>query len=96
MASGLKNVVNGTLRGVSTKYLQNYANWFRIKSQKLNATEVGQILANNKKAISAHVNREGVYKKFIENFSKRTYRCPVKRSFRSAFNDDAPELMAFI
>ena len=86
MASNLKSIINGTLKGVSTKYLQNYANWYRIRSEKMDEEEMGQILLQNKDVTSTHLNREGIYKRFIENFSKRTYRCPVKKIYRSAFN----------
>jgi hypothetical protein len=88
MASGLKSVVNGALRGVSTKYLQNYANWYRIRSKKMDEGEMGRMLLLNKDVTSTHMNREGIYKWFIENFSKRTYRCPVKKTYRSAFDHE--------
>jgi hypothetical protein len=39
--------------------------------------EMGRMLLLNKDVTSTHMNREGIYKWFIENFSKRTYRCPV-------------------
>ncbi len=88
MASHLKSVVNGTLRGVSTKYLQNYANWCHLKSKKMEENEVKQMLLQNKGVSNIHLNREGIYKWFIENFSKRTYRCPVKKVYRSAFDQE--------
>jgi hypothetical protein len=88
MASGLKSVVNGALKGVSTKYLQNYANWYRIRSKKMDEGEMGRMLLLNKDVTSTHLNREGIYKWFIENFSKRTYRCPVKKTYRSAFDHE--------
>jgi hypothetical protein len=88
MASGLKSVVNGALRGVSTKYLQNYANWYRIRSKKMDEGEMGRMLLLNKDVTSTHMNREDIYKWFIENFSKRTYRCPVKKTYRSAFDHE--------
>lgn len=84
MASGLKSIINGTLKGVSTKYLQNYANWYRIRSKKMNEGEMVRMLFQNKDVTSKHLNREGIYKWFIENFSKRTYRCPVKKIYQSA------------
>lgn len=84
MASSLKGIINHTLKGVSTKYLQNYANWYQVKTNKIDAEKMGELLLKNKKAIHVHLNREGLYKWFIENFSKRTYRCPVKRNFSTA------------
>jgi hypothetical protein len=77
------------LKGVSTKYLQNYANWFRMKNKKVDAEEIGIMLMQNKDVANIHVNREALYKWFIENFSRRTYRCPVKRSYQSAVDQDA-------
>jgi transposase-like protein len=89
MASSLKTIVNRTLKGVSTKYLQNYANWYQIRSKQVNPEELGRMLLKNKAATSLFVNREGVYKWFIENFSMRTYRCPVKKTYRSVLDDEA-------
>lgn len=86
MAAALKAVINGTFKGVSTKYLQNYANWYKIKCKSVDTQEIGRMLQENKNVVNLHVNREGIYKWFIENFSKRTYRCPVKKTYRSAYN----------
>ena len=91
MASSLKSMINGTFKGVSTKYLQNYANWYQLKSKKMDAGKMGQMLLQNKHVANTHINREGIYKWFIENFSKRTYRCPVKKIYRTAL---APEVLA--
>ncbi len=84
MASNLKAIVNSALRGVSTKYLENYARWYRLKSLKISNDELEKMLEENKNVTQLHINRERIYKWFIENFSKRTYRCPVKRTFKSA------------
>ena len=83
MAASLKTIINRSLKGVSTKYLQNYANWYQLRSKQVDSEELGRMLVKNKDALSLFVNREGVYKWFIENFSKRTYRCPVHKSYRS-------------
>lgn len=88
IAASLKTIVNRKLKGVSTKYLQNYANWYQMRSRKINAAELGRMLLENKKGTSLYVNREGIYKWFIENFSKRTYRCPVKRTYRSVLDQE--------
>jgi len=48
------------------------------------------MMTRNKKSWDMHKNREGIYKWFIENFSRRTYRCPVKKSFASEI---APDLI---
>ena len=89
MAAGLKTIVNRTLKGVSTKYLQNYANWYHLRNKKADVEEMGRMLLQNKDAISLYFNREGIYKRFIENFSKRTYRCPVKKIYRSALDHES-------
>jgi len=44
---------------------------------------MGSMLLQNKDATSIYLNREGIYRWFIENFSKRTYRCPVKKTYQS-------------
>lgn len=91
MAAGLKTVINRTLKGVSTKYLQNYANWYQIRTKKNDAQDVGQMILRNKDSAIIHMNKETIYKWFIENFSRRTYRCPVKKNYQSAL---APEILA--
>lgn len=88
MAVGLKNLINRSLRGVSTKYLQNYANWFKLRNEKMNLDEMERSLGKEKNLVTIHVNRESIYKGFIAKYSKRTYRCPVVRSFRTALNDE--------
>jgi transposase-like protein len=90
LASKLKATINHSLRGVSTKYLQSYANWVKLVSSKVPQMELDNMLLNDSKASEMHKNREGVYKWFLENFSERTYRCPVKRTFASKL---APELI---
>lgn len=79
IASRLKGVINHSLRGVATKYLQSYANWFKLNLAY--ADRPNEIVLNNKYSWDIHKNKEGIYKRFIENFSSRTYRCPVKRKF---------------
>lgn len=84
IASGMKSLVNHRFRGVSTKYLQSYANWYK-------ACAKGDGFVNLTPKINTHeihVNREGIYKRFIANYSKRTYRCPIKRSFATAYGDN--------
>jgi len=86
MAASLKGSINHTLKGVSTKYLHNYATWHQIIRKKIKLEELNNRLLKNKNAVQLFVNREGIYKWFIENLSKRTYRCPVKKTYRSAVN----------
>ncbi len=96
MAANLKTIVNRTLKGVSTKYLQNYANWYQIRSKKIDAEEMGRMLLQNKDATSIYLNREGIYKWFIENFSQRTYRCPVKKTYLLEFDHETLAKMNLI
>lgn len=91
LASRLKGIINHSLRGVSTKYLQSYANWINIVSGGN-----GNLELNNRSVADIHKNREGIYKKFIENFSRRTYRCPVKRTFKSELNHDMIARLQYI
>ena len=89
MAANLKTIINRTMKGVSTKYLQNYANWYQIRSKKIDSKGLGEMLLKNKNASASFINREATYKWFIENFSKRTYRCPVKKVYKSALDNKA-------
>jgi len=93
LASRLKGTINHSLRGVSTKYLQSYANWVYLMSCKPSSNEMDNMITQNKSAWEVHKNQEGIYKWFIDNFSRRTYRCPVKRSFASEL---APDLIPSI
>lgn len=96
-ASRLKGIINHTLRGVSTKYLQSYANWFKINSGGIKTNvDLNEAILKNKSATDIHINREGIYKRFIENFSRRTYRCPVKRSFSTKLNPDLVSKLQYI
>lgn len=88
MATDLKTIINRTLKGVSTKYLQNYANWYQIRRKKIEIEELDKRLLQNKAGTILHINREGIYKRFIENFSKRTYRCPVKKTYSSMLDPE--------
>lgn len=91
LASKLKSIINHSFRGVSTKYLQSYANWVNIVSKGKDKFEF-----NNTGVVDIHKNREGIYKKFIENFSVRTYRCPVKRTFKTQLNPDLISKLKYI
>ncbi|TAJ12580.1 IS1595 family transposase [Marinilabiliaceae bacterium JC017] len=91
MASRLKGIINHSLRGVSTKYLQSYANWFHLKTKRPKKAMLDEMLLQNKEAWNIHKNKEGIYKRFIKTFSRRTYRCPVKKHFIGEFT---PEMIA--
>lgn len=87
MASRLKAKVNHTYRGVSTKYLQSYANWFHFTETYKKSEDVvkyvDKTLEGNHNAWNTFTNIEPLYKHFIENNSNRTYRCPTKRHWKS-------------
>jgi len=88
LASRLKTIVNHQLRGVSSKYLQSYTNWFDYKEKVINSVttenEMNNQLGQNKSAWETYINIENSYKEFIENLSVRTYRCPTKRNWSSS------------
>lgn len=89
MAARLKSTINHQLRGVSTKYLQNYANWFTYQERNKNSKDCYSDL-NKELSIYAQggwyvfVNMEKIYKRFIEKRSVRTYRCPLKRQWKTS------------
>jgi len=86
-SSRLKRIINQDLRGVSTKYLQNYSNWFgemeEIKSQQDGHKVVKRTLLKKRDTWNKFVNTEKGYKKFIKSYSERTYRCPTQRKWSS-------------
>jgi transposase-like protein len=87
MATRLKNIVNHQLRGVSTKYLQNYSNWFgqmeEIKNEPKGFGTVKKTLLKRKGAWGKFTKTEKEYKKFIKAHSERTYRSPTKRTWKT-------------
>ena len=91
IASRLKTIINRQLRGVSSKYLQSYSNWFALKEEmrlkNCSSEEINKKMKDNKSAWKTYVNMENIYKNFIENLSHRTYRCPVKRKWKSSYID---------
>jgi len=91
IASRIKDQTNHICRGVSTKYLQSYANWFQFtetyKKRGEIASEVDKSLLANHKSWDTFTNIEPLYKRFIKEHSKRTYRCPTKRHWKSQQKD---------
>ena len=87
MATRLKKIVNHQLRGVSTKYLQNYSNWFgqieEIKHKPKEILNIKKTLLKSKDVWDKFASTEKEYKDFIENYSERTYRCPTKRTWKT-------------
>lgn len=89
IAGSLDTRINHLLRGVSTKYLQNYVTWFAIKDNYKNSKEkVKKIIIrciSNRKTWDMFTNIEKLYEQFILSYSVRTYRCPTKRYWKSQF-----------
>jgi transposase-like protein len=88
IASRFKGVFNHYLRGVSTKYLQNYANWFGFMEtynlkDDTEKIAIANISLEDQDAWDKFTNIEVLYENFIKNFSKRTYRCPIKRKWKT-------------
>lgn len=87
IAERLKSMVNRTFRGVSTKYLQLYADWFKTKENFKDTIEDRSIfqkaMFSNHKSWDVYSNVENIYERFIKNHSARTYRCPVKNRYKS-------------
>jgi len=101
IAERLKTSVNRTLHGVSTKYLQMYANWFKtIENYKDEVKEnkvFQKAMLSNKTAWDVYTNIEKVYERFIKNHSVRTYRCPIlSRVKASNWNQHVINEYAFI
>jgi len=89
VASRFKALINHRLRGVSTKYLQSYANWFAFQERYKTNGNIPHILEKELQAVAHenwHIftNIERIYKQFIQNHSVRTYRCPPKREWKTA------------
>jgi transposase-like protein len=80
-------MVNRVFKGVSTKYLQGYANWFKELEVLKNDTSKNELsmddLLKNNHTWDVFINIENQYERFIDTYSSRTYRCPVKRVRKS-------------
>jgi len=85
IASELKGSLNRVLRGVSTKYLQNYATWFvvleKFKREAKKVTKIIKESISNIKAWDMNTNIEKLYELFLQNHSVRTYRCPTQKKW---------------
>jgi len=93
IASRFKGVFNHYLRGVSTKYLQSYANWFgfvetnSLKSDEEKISIVDECL-QNQNGWDIYTSIELLYENFIKNNSHRTYRCPVTRQWKNQLSKE--------
>jgi hypothetical protein len=101
VASRFDTVVNRIMRGVSTKYLQNYSNWFvaleALKKTMSKPEKAIQQLLKQNNAWDLFTNFERQYKDFIQTYSERTYRCPVRRTWKAQnWNNDKIQNIAII
>ena len=94
IAERLKTWINRALRGVSTKYLQLYANYFSFTEN--NEFDINKSFSDST-TWDKFTNIEGFYKRFILTKSIRTYRCPVQRDWKSQnWNTDIINQISFI
>lgn len=84
LASRIKSIANHKLRGVSTKYLQGYANWFDYN--ELRTDQEKRDFSRAPSAWDIYANIEGLYERFVKNQSVRTYRCPTRKTFKTAMS----------
>jgi transposase-like protein len=87
----IKDQTNHSFIGLYTIYLQSYANWFQFteahKKCEDIVEELDKSLTENHKTWNTFTNIEPLYKQFIKEHSKRTYRCPTKRHWKSQQKD---------
>lgn len=87
MASRFKATINNKMRGVSTKYLQNYANWFRLEERYKNVLNkivcIVERYMTNQKAWDYFSNTEKIYGRFIEKYTRLNYEHPTKRNWKA-------------
>ncbi len=90
IASRLKGDLNHKLRGVSTKYLQSYANWFQFMERYKNGKNIlneGDKHLYNSDQWNTFTSIEKLYANFIKKYSVRTYRCPTTRAWKTQLKD---------
>lgn len=78
LASQLKSEINHLHRGIATKNLDIYANYVTNDKKKVTLND----LIKSDDCWYKFIAQEDDYKKFINRKSKRTYRCPTKRSWK--------------
>ena len=74
----LKTWINRIMRGVSTKYLQLYANYFAF-CEKNSFDALISSFINQKQVWAIYAQIEKVYEIFMSKYSRLTYGCPVSR-----------------
>lgn len=85
IAERMGTFVNRQCKGVATKYLQSYANWFKYKedNKKNQFEDILSSIINNKNGWKVFANIEKIYQRFINNHSQRTYRCPTEEKYKA-------------
>jgi len=86
IAGRIDTLLNRTFCGVSTKYLQLYVNWFKLKENNKGRTRdinLQKEILSKKYTWDLYSNIEKVYESFIKNHSVRTYRCPQSEKFKA-------------
>jgi len=86
IAGRIDTLLNRTFRGVSTKYLQLYVNWFKLKENNKGKTRdlnMQKEMLSKKYVWDLFSNIEKVYANFINHHSVRTYRCPQPERFKA-------------
>ena len=87
MALELKKIINGKMKGVATKYLQNYANWFKFDTlwQKISNKYENLInhIFNNNYSWDQFICSEFNYHQFLENHTTLDFSNPIKRTWKS-------------
>lgn len=75
--------INHCLKGVSTKYLQLYANYFITRENKcFNALSKNYL--NQKFIWRIFTQMEEIFKKFLNNCFRQDYYCKIKRSWKNS------------
>lgn len=89
LATMLKSMTNYRCKGVSTKYLQSYANW--LNYNVLQSGKKKSKLSRYPRPWIIYANIEKIYENFIKKHSAKTYSCPTKKRFKTASNLAFPD-----
>lgn len=75
--------INNSLRGVATKYIQLYANFFSYCRRKIfNPLTIS--VFKKKYIWSIFTSMENIYKSFLTNYSEIAYTTPIKRYWKTS------------
>jgi len=96
LAGRLKTIINYVLRGVSTKYLQLYSNFFSyVEKNEFDILDTN--MYKNTNIWDSFTNIEKMYENYIQKKSVRTYRCPTKKTWKSQnWNSDVIKEYSYI